>query len=189
MSHICTICNKKYKNSELYLKHKQKRHGLIDMLIDEHIIKCKLCQYVEPSLKTTKIFGMIKQIINENLVEKINAIFQFNITQNDKINGVWTVNLKNKNGYLHPGPSLEVTDCIIQISDSDLCKMADGELNHVVAYINGKLKVRGNLLIAPRLQDILNQIIKTEHMVEPFECNCIVVDSIEKVLTKELTFQ
>lgn len=181
--YICNICNKKYKDNNLYLKHINKRHGSIDDF-NKQTLKCNLCKYVDPGLQTTQLFNTIKYIINDALVEKINAIFQFNILKNDKICAVWTVNMRCNNGYVHPGPSIETPDCIIKISDDDLCKMAEGELNHIIAFVSGKLKVDGNILIAPRLQDLLNKVIEIETKIKTFTCDCIKVDSIDKVIEK-----
>lgn len=181
--YICNICNKKYKDNTLYLKHINKRHGSIDNF-NQQTLKCNLCKYVDPGLQTTQLFNTIKYIINNELVEKINAVFQFNILKNDKICAVWTVNMAYNKGFVHPGPSTETTDCIIKISDEDLYKMAEGELNHIMAFISGKLRVDGNILIAPRLQDILNKVIETNVTHKIFTCVCIKIDSIDKVIEK-----
>jgi len=181
--YICNICNKKYKDNNLYLKHINKRHSPVDDL-NHQILKCNLCKYVEPGLQTTQLFNTIKNIINDELVGKINAVFQFNILKNDKICAVWTVNMKCISGIVHPGPSTDPTDCIIKISDEDLHKMAIGELNHIVAFITGKLKVDGNILIAPRLQYILDKVIEIENKKILFTCECIKIDSIDKVIEK-----
>lgn len=152
--------------------------------MSHHTIECKLCKFVEPGLQTTQLFNKMKYIINNDLVNKINAIFEFNIIKNDKICAVWTVNIKCKNGFIRPGPSDEIIDCTIKISDEDLHKMAIGELNHIVAFITGKLKVDGNILIAPRLQYILDKVIEIENKKILFTCECIKIDSIDKTLEK-----
>ena len=187
--YICNICNKKYKDNDMYLKHINKRHGSMNDFNNQQKIKCNLCKYVTPKLQTTELFNIIKHIVNDEIVLNINAIFQFNIIKNDKISAVWTVNMKSNNGFVHPGPSIETTDCIIKISDDDLYKMAKGELNHIIAFMSGKLKVDGSLLIAPRLQDILNKVIEYDNKIKVFTCDCIIVDSIDKALEKYSMFQ
>jgi len=152
--------------------------------MSHHTIECTLCKYVEPGLKTTQLFHTMKRVINNELINKINAIFEFNIIKNDKICAVWTVNMKCQNGFVRPGPSDEIIDCTIKISDEDLHKMAIGELNHIVAFITGKLKVDGNILIAPRLQDVLNKVTDNNNKIKSFNCNCIKIDSIDKTLEK-----
>jgi len=183
--YICYICNKKYKDNNLYLKHIHKRHETKDNMA-QLLLKCNLCKYVDQGLQTTQFFNTIKYIMNDEMKEKINAIFQFNILKNDKICAVWTVNLKRNNGLVHPGPSTDTIDCLIKISDEDLYKMAEGELNHIIAFMSGKLKVDGNILIAPRLQDILNKVIelKVKTMNNTFMCTCVAIDSIDKTLEK-----
>ena len=183
--YICNICNKKYKDNDMYLKHINKRHGSINDF-NQKTLKCNLCKYVDPGLQTTQFFNTIKYIINDEMKEKINAVFQFNILKNDKICAVWTVNMKRNNGFVYPGPSTDTIDCLIKISDEDLYKMAEGELNHIIAFMSGKLKVDGNILIAPRLQDILNKVIELKIATtdKSFTCRCFAIDSIDKVIEK-----
>ena len=53
-----------------------------------------------------------------------------------------------------------------------------------MAFMSGKLKVDGSLLIAPRLQDILNKVIEYDNKIKVFTCDCI-----DKALDKYSMFQ
>jgi putative sterol carrier protein len=44
-----------------------------------------------------------------------------------------------------------VADTTVRVKFSDFCKIADGSKNPVAAFMAGRLKVSGNLAVAPKL--------------------------------------
>ncbi len=63
--------------------------------------------------------------------------------------------------------------------------MAEGKLNHIIAFISGKLKIDGNILIAPRLYEILDKVNNILHMdINIFICNCILIESVDSIMEK-----
>ncbi len=178
MDYKCNICNKHYAEQKHYLKHYNKRHSHLS-----NKLSCNLCKYVKQNIPSSKLFHLMKHLIDNNMISDLDAIFQFNIKNNENIIAVWTVDMKVNDIY--PGPSKNKTDCIIIIQEDDLIQMAEGKLNHIMAFISGKLKVDGSLLIAPRLQEILDKVNNILHMdINIFICNCILVESVDSVLEK-----
>ena len=88
---------------------------------------------------------------NPEAAGRINAVFQFEITGEG--GGVWTVDLKES-----PGVSEGATvppDCTLTISGENFADLIAGTLNPMGAFGSGKLKVKGNPLIATKLQGLL----------------------------------
>lgn len=46
-------------------------------------------------------------------------------------------------------------DCTMKISLANFTKMADGKLNPAIALATGKIKIRGNMLVARKMQPVL----------------------------------
>ena len=46
-------------------------------------------------------------------------------------------------------------DVTITIADADFMAMADGKLDGMQAFMGGKLKIKGNMMLAQKLQGIL----------------------------------
>ena len=46
-------------------------------------------------------------------------------------------------------------DCTITMADADLVAMAEGKLDGMQAFMGGKLKIKGNMILAQKLQSIL----------------------------------
>lgn len=84
-----------------------------------------------------------------DLVKSTNAIFMFKIKGGDS----WVIDLKNGAGKVYKGE--DKADATITISDADFCAMADGKLNGTQAFMQGKLKIAGNMMLAQKLGTVL----------------------------------
>ncbi len=54
--------------------------------------------------------------------------------------------------------SSEKADCIIAISDDDYVALMSGKLNAQSAFMQGKIKIQGNMMLAMKLQVALTYI-------------------------------
>nr|XP_034955482.1 peroxisomal multifunctional enzyme type 2 [Zootoca vivipara] len=114
-------------------------------------------------LKSDLVFGEIGRRIKElgsDLVKKVNAIFQWNITKDGKTAVQWTIDLKNGSGDLYQGPARGKADTIFSLSDDDFVDLVLGKINPQKAFISGKLKVKGNIMLSQKLGTILQQYAK-----------------------------
>lgn len=94
--------------------------------------------------------------LSKELVGKIGAVFQWEITDGRKVVATWTTDLKTGEGRLYKGAATPArADCTLKLSDDDLAALVDGKLNAMNAYFAGKLKVSGNLMLAQKLGSIL----------------------------------
>jgi putative sterol carrier protein len=87
---------------------------------------------------------------NEELVEDIDATYLFNVTDN----GSWFIDLTQ----FPPVIKEEVAqaDCTIGISADDLMAIANKELDGMSAFMQGKLKIEGDMGLSLKLQSLLD---------------------------------
>ena len=98
------------------------------------------------------MFEDMKKSVNAETAKKVNAIFQWNITKDGAAAGVWTVDLKNGNGSVYTGEAKEKAGCTLTVSDDDFVALASGKMDAMKAFMSGKLKVSGNVMLAQKLQ-------------------------------------
>jgi len=113
------------------------------------------------ALKSDGLFHKIKEEVgkNKDLAKSINGVFLYNITENGKTAKSWTLDLKVPEVY-EGQPKSGKADTTMTLSDSDMVDLAAGTLNPQVAYMKGKLKIAGNLMLAQKLGPLLKSPAK-----------------------------
>merc|ERR1711870_179527 len=86
------------------------------------------------------------------LVKKGGAVFQLIISDGGD-DGKLCIDLKNGNGSTKR--SEEKADVTITMKDEDFAAMAEGKLDGMQAFMSGKLKISGNMMLARKLGPIL----------------------------------
>lgn len=105
-----------------------------------------------------------KSVITENIANKlkahpellktVNAIFEFNIT--GATGGVWTLDVTEESGgVIADGASDAEKKIVITVADADFMNIIAGKLKTEMAYMSGKLKVKGNPTVAIKLKSLL----------------------------------
>jgi len=61
-------------------------------------------------------------------------------------------------GYSKGQPSGGPPQVTLTISDEDFLKLVAGKLNPVQAFLQGKLKVKGNLLLAQKAEAVISKM-------------------------------
>ena len=82
---------------------------------------------------------------------QIGASYKFEVTGDG--GGFWVVNLKEGNGSVSAGDG--EADCHITVDSADFLAIINGELNGQMAFMSGKLKVQGDMMLAMKLGSIL----------------------------------
>ncbi len=88
-----------------------------------------------------------------DLVGKINAIYQFNISGPN--GGKWSVDCTTAGGKVAEGTSPNAR-CIVTAVDADFLNIVNGKLNAQMAFMSGKLKIQGDMGLAMKLQQLLS---------------------------------
>ena len=86
---------------------------------------------------------------NPEKLTSIDGVFQFNFFGEEE--GKYVLDCKEGKAYEgeHDEP-----DCTLEMSDEDFYAILDKQLNPMMAFSMGKLKVSGNLPLSLKLQDI-----------------------------------
>ncbi|KAH9481556.1 Oleate-induced peroxisomal protein POX18 [Psilocybe cubensis] len=89
----------------------------------------------------------------QSQIKKTNGIFELQVTNDAKETVTWTIDMK-KTGTVYKGkaPKADVT---IILADDTLVDLADGKLNGQKAFMTGKLKTKGNMMLATKLDTVL----------------------------------
>ncbi|KAI7953014.1 hypothetical protein MJO29_008645, partial [Puccinia striiformis f. sp. tritici] len=87
-------------------------------------------------------------------MKTVNGIFQMNVKSSEGKEGTWTIDFK-KEGKVYLGPAKPKADVIINLSDETFQGLADGKINGQKAFMSSQLKVKGNIMLATKLDVLL----------------------------------
>jgi putative sterol carrier protein len=82
-----------------------------------------------------------------------NAVLQFNITGED--GGSWTATIKDGKIAVEEG-SATGADMTVTTTSQDMLGMVSGDLNPVSAFMQGKVRIDGDMSLAMKLQGLLS---------------------------------
>eukprot|EP00055_Hartaetosiga_balthica_P016377 m.103295 g.103295 ORF g.103295 m.103295 type:complete len:139 (-) comp9091_c0_seq1:2212-2628(-) len=110
--------------------------------------------------KAARMFNFLANEVSEEMVSKANAVFVFRVKSHDKSTSTYTVDLKGGSGAVYEGTpkNNKKADCTVIITDDDLELLVLKKLDPMKAFIAGRLKVKGNMMLAQKLQIILKPL-------------------------------
>uniref|UniRef100_A0A5F9C9L1 Hydroxysteroid dehydrogenase-like protein 2 n=1 Tax=Oryctolagus cuniculus TaxID=9986 RepID=A0A5F9C9L1_RABIT len=101
-------------------------------------------------------FRIVKDSLSDDVVKATQAIYQFELSGED--GGTWFLDLKNKSGNVGYGEPSDRADVVMSMSTDDFVKMFSGKLKPTMAFMSGKLKIKGNMALAIKLEKLMNQM-------------------------------
>ncbi|XP_065055377.1 peroxisomal multifunctional enzyme type 2-like [Rhopilema esculentum] len=116
----------------------------------------------QSQLASKVIFEEIAKKVKDlpQVAKKINGIFVWKITKDGKEAGQWVMDFKSAEPCVYEGSFDGKSDVQLTTSDEDFSAMASGQLNPQQAFFNGKLKIKGNVMLTQKLGQIINQQAK-----------------------------
>ncbi|KAJ7104289.1 SCP2 sterol-binding domain-containing protein [Mycena belliarum] len=99
-------------------------------------------------------FALLSDAEKQAQMKKVNGIFQLDVSNEAKEVATWTIDLK-KSATVYKGPAKPKADVTIILSDDTLADLASGKLNGQKAFMTGKLKTKGNMMLATKLDGVL----------------------------------
>ncbi|KAG8519753.1 SCP2 sterol-binding domain-containing protein 1 [Galemys pyrenaicus] len=114
-------------------------------------------------LQSCRVFEAVRRHVKEvgtQLVKKVNAVFQLDITKEGKTVMQWTIDLKNGSGEVYRGTSRLAVDTVFTISEPVLMELVFGKMNPQKAFLAGKFKVTGKVLLSQKLEKVFKDWAK-----------------------------
>lgn len=91
---------------------------------------------------------------NPDAIANMNTIYQFDLSGEEE--GTYQIKFESGQVEYVEGVSFEPR-CTLIMSDKNFLKLVDGNLNPTVAYMSGKLKIKGEIGQALKLQSVLKE--------------------------------
>lgn len=108
------------------------------------------------SMTLEQIWEHVLDIINKNPEPFKNASLRYQITLTGQESGSYILTLENGVAKLDMAED-ENAPCQLKMDSDQLKKLLLGKLNSTAAYMTGKLKVKGNIGLALKLESLLKK--------------------------------
>nr|XP_054756416.1 peroxisomal multifunctional enzyme type 2-like [Lytechinus pictus] len=115
-----------------------------------------------PGLKSEMVLSAANEIVSSSpdLVKKVNGVIQFNITSNGKVAAVWTFDLKGTGAVYQGEPKSGKANATVTVSDDDFVALASGALQPQTAFLSGKIKIKGQIMLLQKLLPLFQSFVK-----------------------------
>lgn len=87
-------------------------------------------------------------------IKKTNGIFELRVKNAEGKEGIWTIDMK-KTGTVYKGEAKTKPNVTLIMSDETFQQLAEGKLDGQKAFMTGKLKTKGNMMFATKLDGVL----------------------------------
>ncbi|XP_046548015.1 stomatin-like protein 1 [Haliotis rubra] len=111
-----------------------------------------------PTLTPEEILKAAQSVITESLVQRVAAVYQFQLTGEG--GGIYYLDLRNGRGSAGSGACpIGDSDASLMMTVGDLQAMFAGRMKPFQAYMNGRLRVAGDLSAAMKLEEVVKKIV------------------------------
>ncbi|KAK6630861.1 hypothetical protein RUM44_003031 [Polyplax serrata] len=106
--------------------------------------------------KIEEVFKAIRTHLNEDVVRRIQAVFQFNVK--GPVEGIWHIDLRTGKGHAGRGEPPVPPDATLTMNAKDFFDLFSGKMKATAAFMSGKLKISGKIQEAMKLEKLMNSL-------------------------------
>lgn len=113
-------------------------------------LKDQAVEIAKPEESSNAVFDQIRASLSADLVSSVNGVYKFVLSDTSE---TWILDLKNGSGSVtqQDGES----DCTMTMTGADFVAIFDGKLSSTQAFMQGKLKIEGNMGVAMKLEKVM----------------------------------
>ncbi|KAM4832278.1 stomatin-like protein 1 isoform X2 [Urocitellus parryii] len=100
----------------------------------------------------------LEPFLSEVLVSQVGACYQFNVILPSGTQSIYFLDLTTGRGRVGHGVPEGVPDVVVEMAEADLRALLCRELRPLGAYMSGRLKVKGDLAVAMKLEAVLRAL-------------------------------
>lgn len=90
----------------------------------------------------------------KSLQKKTNTIFELQIKNKEGVEATWTIDVKNE-PKVHKGAGNAKPGVTLIMGDETFKSLAEGKIDGQKAFMSGKLRTKGNMMLATKLDGVL----------------------------------
>ena len=98
------------------------------------------------------VFTAMADEYDPDAVDDMDAVLQFDIAGDG--GGLWSITIKDRQVVVNDGATADATTTL-RMSEQDFLNLVNGELNPVSAFMQGLIKIDGDMSVAMQLQKLL----------------------------------
>ncbi|XP_051972682.1 hydroxysteroid dehydrogenase-like protein 2 isoform X2 [Xyrauchen texanus] len=98
-------------------------------------------------------FNVIRGVLNPDIVKSTQGVYRFDLSGEHA--GVWYLDLKNDAGSAGRGEPPVKADVVMTMDSADFIKMFSGKLKPTMAFMSGKLKIKGDMGLAIKMEKMM----------------------------------
>ncbi|KAI0346289.1 sterol-binding-like protein [Trametopsis cervina] len=115
----------------------------------------------EPGFKSSEVLATLAKVFDgyndeekKAQIKKTNGIFELQIKNAEGKEQTWSIDLKNT-GTIYKGKAKTKANVTLILADDTFLQLAEGKLDGQKAFMTGKLKTKGNMMFATKLDGVL----------------------------------
>lgn len=101
--------------------------------------------------------GLADEAIKKKAIGGVKAVIVITLKNKEGKDQSWVLDLKNK-GDIAKVDKLPKNDVQLLLKDADFVKLANGKANGQKLFMNGKLKVKGNMMKATAIESVFKSV-------------------------------
>ncbi|XP_056146712.1 hydroxysteroid dehydrogenase-like protein 2 [Lampris incognitus] len=105
-------------------------------------------------------FNVIRGVLSTEIVKATQGVYKFQLSGEHE--GIWFIDLKSGSGGIGAGEPPVTPDVTMSMDSADFSKMFAGELKPTMAFMSGKLRIKGDMALAIKLEKMMALMKKSK---------------------------